>query len=359
MSDEHDSWFKDAFGVDLGEAANKLKEGASAAVGQVSSTVSNVVQGVEGAVEGAIEGVSSAAGGVVKKIAGAVSPSGSSASGSGGGGTGSFPLGGSVGRGGKNAPNDVRAVQTALGVGADGQCGGQTIAAIEAFQRNMGQQRPDGRVDAGGGTERALAGGSKTSLAAPKEDDLRGLAGEPENSPGDAVTGDAADLVDEVIEKAVELSRQGIEVAKDLLAELEETVRLVRASADGCETQAIGVGLGAAGIIVTVTAFIVTGALAPETAGVSLGAWIGLLGGLLVALVTLTVSYQSLIQCQEKRLSDLIKETNQQSKDAARDRELKELKEKVENLKNNRDAIEKDVRKLKDIANRARNLKRK
>lgn len=169
MSDEHDSWFKSAFGVDLGEAAGKLKEEASAALGQATTAVSGVVQQVEGAVEGAIGGVVSAAGGVVKKVAGAVAPSGSSSGGSAGGssgGTGSFPLSGSVGRGGKNGAGDVRAVQTALGIAADGQCGGGTIAAIEAFQRTLGQARPDGRVDPGGGTERAMSGGGRPAAAA-------------------------------------------------------------------------------------------------------------------------------------------------------------------------------------------------
>ena len=161
MSDEQDSWFKTAFGVDLGEAAGKLKEQASAALGEATSKVTQVVEGVQGTVEGALDGITGAAAGVVKKVAGAVSPSGPSGAGAApGGGTGSFPLGGSVGRGGKNAPGDVRAVQAALGIAADGRCGGGTIAAIETFQRNMGQAKPDGRVDAGGGTERALASGS-------------------------------------------------------------------------------------------------------------------------------------------------------------------------------------------------------
>ena len=160
MSDEHDSWFKAAFGVDLGQVVQRIGDEGSAVAGQVASTVTQVVQGVQGAVEGAIDDVTGAATGIVKKVAGAVSPSGGGGGGSsGGGGRGSFPLGGSVGRGGKNASNDVRAVQTALGITADGQCGGQTIAAIEAYQRNMGQSKPDGRVDAGGATERALAGG--------------------------------------------------------------------------------------------------------------------------------------------------------------------------------------------------------
>ena len=167
MSEEHDSWVKDAFGLDLGDAAARIKEVAATVVTDVKAVQAQV----EGVIDGAIHQVTGAVSGVVKAATGAAS-SGSNAGsgGSAGGGTGSFPLSGSVGRGGRNAPNDVRAVQGALGIGADGQCGAQTIAAIVAFQRNMGQGKPDGRVDAGGSTERALAGGggsAPTSSALP------------------------------------------------------------------------------------------------------------------------------------------------------------------------------------------------
>ena len=168
MSDEQDSFMMNAFGVDLGQSLQKIKDDASAAIGQAASTVTQVVQGAQGVVEGAIGAVTGAVSGAAKKVAGVVS--GSPGAGASGGGTGSFPLGGSVGRGGKNAPNDVRAVQTALGIAADGKCGDQTTAAIEAFQRNMGQAKPDGRVDAGGGTERALAGGARTPAHVPAQE---------------------------------------------------------------------------------------------------------------------------------------------------------------------------------------------
>lgn len=194
MSDEHDSWFKSAFGVDLGEAATKIKTEASAFAGEAASTAGQVVRSVQGAVEGGVDGVTSgiagavakaaagvsgAAGAVAKKVAGALAPAGAPA---GGAGAGSFPLSGSVGRGGKNAPSDVSAVQSALGVGVDGQCGPQTISAIEAFQRTRGQAKPDGRVDAGGATERALAGASplKSPAAAPAP--APGSGGGPDSS---------------------------------------------------------------------------------------------------------------------------------------------------------------------------------
>ena len=193
MSDEHDSWFKDAFGVDLGQAVQGIKDEGSAVVGQVASTVTQVVQGVQGAVEGAIDDVTGAATAIVKKVAGADGGGG----GAGGGGTGSFPLSGSVGRGGKNAPNDVRAVQAALGVASDGRCGGQTIAAIEAFQRTIGQARPDGRVDPSGATERALTSGGKPSVAASPAD-APPSEGDDSSSLFDKAVEGAKDFVDDL-----------------------------------------------------------------------------------------------------------------------------------------------------------------
>jgi hypothetical protein len=76
---------------------------------------------------------------------------------------GPFNISAPVGRGGKNKPEDVLAVQNALnkkakaGLKADGKCGPKTIAAIEAFQKGIGMPRPDGRIDPGRGTARALA----------------------------------------------------------------------------------------------------------------------------------------------------------------------------------------------------------
>jgi hypothetical protein len=206
MSEEQDGFMLNAFGVDLGQLAQNIKQEGSAVLGQVASTVSQAVQGVQGAVEGAIDGVTGAVVGAVKKVAGAVAPSGSPSAGQGasGGGSGTFPLGGSVGRGGKNAPNDVSAVQAALGISADGQSGAQTIAAIEAFQRNMGQAKPDGRIDAGGATERALAGGGGGSAhAAPTNDGDPSDGTGASNADAGGVAGiDGAKLAADVVAKA-------------------------------------------------------------------------------------------------------------------------------------------------------------
>ena len=76
----------------------------------------------------------------------------------------------SVGRGGINAKADVRQVQQLLNrwlaatnqpqLPVDGGAGPRTIGAIEAYQaRVLGADRPDGRVDPGGRTWRALAAG--------------------------------------------------------------------------------------------------------------------------------------------------------------------------------------------------------
>lgn len=166
MSDEHDSWFQSAFGFDVEGAVQAIKAEVSAAATQVEDTVTQVVQGAQGAAESVIDGAIGVVTGAAKKVAvaaglgggGAEGGSGGAASGD-AGGSGSFPLRGSVGRGGQNQAGDVKAVQAALGITADGKCGSQTIGAIEAFQRSQGLPKADGRVDPGGATERALSGG--------------------------------------------------------------------------------------------------------------------------------------------------------------------------------------------------------
>ncbi|MBL8363534.1 MAG: peptidoglycan-binding protein [Rubrivivax sp.] len=78
-----------------------------------------------------------------------------------------FELSASVGRGGKNQPEDVQQVQAALnrrmnaGLNVDGQCGKGTIDAIMAFQKALGQSKPDGRVDPGRGTANEMAKSGK------------------------------------------------------------------------------------------------------------------------------------------------------------------------------------------------------
>ncbi len=237
MGEEHDSWFKSAFGVDLGEAAGKIKDEALALADAAKKEAEEVIQDVKGAAKGGIGGAASglagaaakaaavaagAAAGVAKKAAEAVGAPkggiGGAASGlaaaaakaaavaagaaagvakkaaeavddAAAGLTRSFPLRGSVGRGGKNEKGDVGVVQRALGIAADGQCGPQTIAAIDAFQRTLGQAKPDGRVDAGGATERALAGGATKPPIADEPSGVRQLVDNLEDLGGRVVAG--------------------------------------------------------------------------------------------------------------------------------------------------------------------------
>lgn len=74
-----------------------------------------------------------------------------------------FSISASVGQGGKNKSEDVQAVQGALnkknkaGLNVDGKCGPKTIGAIKAFQQAMGKFKPDGLIEPGRATARALA----------------------------------------------------------------------------------------------------------------------------------------------------------------------------------------------------------
>ncbi|MDD5034978.1 MAG: hypothetical protein PHE55_09490 [Methylococcaceae bacterium] len=78
----------------------------------------------------------------------------------------------SVGRGGRNDPADVKLIQELLNrhepkpvpdLDEDGLIGPRTIAAIEAVQRILGMSKPDGRIDPGGKTFRAIAVETKPS----------------------------------------------------------------------------------------------------------------------------------------------------------------------------------------------------
>jgi peptidoglycan hydrolase-like protein with peptidoglycan-binding domain len=76
-------------------------------------------------------------------------------------------ISGSVGKGGKNAPEDVKAVQEGLNkygdakLAADGQYNSETQKAIEEFQRKIGQFNPDGIIQPGRGPSRILSGDTK------------------------------------------------------------------------------------------------------------------------------------------------------------------------------------------------------
>ncbi|NBC33992.1 MAG: hypothetical protein GVY13_15060 [Alphaproteobacteria bacterium] len=88
-------------------------------------------------------------------------------------------IGQSVGRGGVNARRDVSTIQALLNANiqkiqprnrltVNGQCGASTIAAIEAFQRQVvGMNSPDGRVDPNGGTLKKLNEGAPQGVTVP------------------------------------------------------------------------------------------------------------------------------------------------------------------------------------------------
>src|SRR5262249_4691846 len=80
-------------------------------------------------------------------------------------------FGASVGRGGKNRPEDVLAVQKALnkrldaGLSEDGKCDGKALAAIEDFQKRLGPFKPSGFIEPGPGAAPALANSAKLGPA--------------------------------------------------------------------------------------------------------------------------------------------------------------------------------------------------
>ncbi|KIC21629.1 peptidoglycan-binding domain-containing protein [Leisingera sp. ANG-Vp] len=87
----------------------------------------------------------------------------------------------SVGKGGKNQPNDVKAIQTLLNPFAgdagfsklkpDGKPSGKLDKAISSFQENICGFRPDGRVDPGKRTiKKLLAGPAKAKAEKKKEE---------------------------------------------------------------------------------------------------------------------------------------------------------------------------------------------
>jgi len=80
---------------------------------------------------------------------------------------GPLGLSASVGKGGKNRPDDVLAVQKVLnkkigaGVPESGKYDGKTQEAIAEFQRQLGQFKPSGLIEPNRGAARALASSGK------------------------------------------------------------------------------------------------------------------------------------------------------------------------------------------------------
>jgi hypothetical protein len=82
-------------------------------------------------------------------------------------GRGPLGLSAPVGRGGKNHPEDVLVIQIALnkrvdaGLPENGKCDAKTLVAIAEFQKLLGQFRPNGMIEPGRGSVRALASSAK------------------------------------------------------------------------------------------------------------------------------------------------------------------------------------------------------
>jgi hypothetical protein len=151
MFDDNDSWLA-GIGVDV-----------QGIIGSVQQTASAVMEDVKSAGAAAWEQASSAAAAVTGGAPAAkpaaptpkpAAPSGAPST----NGSSALAIKGSVGAGGKNNPEDVKAVQTALKIAADGNCSPATIEAIKTFQKSIGHKKPDGRIDVGGATAKALAG---------------------------------------------------------------------------------------------------------------------------------------------------------------------------------------------------------
>jgi hypothetical protein len=164
LFDDNDSWLA-GIGVDVKKFVGGVQQKATAVVEQAKGAVSAAATatGVAPAAKPAAAPAAKPAAPKPAAPTGAPSTNGSS----------SFALKGSVGAGGNNNPDDVKVVQTALKIDPDGKCGTGTIAAIKAFQKSIGQANPDGRIDVGGATSKALAGrggGAAAPAPAPAPD---------------------------------------------------------------------------------------------------------------------------------------------------------------------------------------------
>jgi peptidoglycan hydrolase-like protein with peptidoglycan-binding domain len=144
-----------------------------------------------------------------------------------------FEIGATVGKGGKNLEEDVRAVQIALnrragaGLDVNGRCGKDTLEAIVEFQRALGQSKPDGRVDPGRGTARALAASGKIGKPPPAPNPIAPPAdlGEMTLAKAPLVWHGARSILDHNIKELKRAIRQ--EYANEhpkLMAEVDENV---------------------------------------------------------------------------------------------------------------------------------------
>lgn len=266
MGDEQDSWFK-PFGFDpakfVADAAKTIENTATAVVQEAGA----VVQQAGAAISGAVKTVASAAPALGLKP-------GALAGGSGGEPSSPSSLGGSVGRGGQNNPNDVKGIQRALGISDDGKCGPGTIKAIEDFQRSLGQAKPDGRIDPGGPTSRALAGGAKGGSAAASATAAQNLVAPGSTNAGILETAEVALIAAGEVTGVSGAARKVKAAASGALKNAEQAESIV---ADDPFAAVIGLGFGA--VQGVAPGGFLLGSPKPESKAFELGRGVGLIGG--------------------------------------------------------------------------------
>lgn len=364
MASEPDSWFQKAFNVgkDVFEGVEaKAAEAEAAAAQKLKEAQAFAAQKAKDAQDFAVKKVAEAKAFVTQKAKDAAGMAGlggpkpatppAQRVGAGGGGGGS--LTGPVGRGGKNKPDDVKFVQRALGLNEDGKCGPQTIGAIENFQKSLGQAKPDGRIDPGGPTLRALmSGGLGAKLPDPAE---IGKAAENKAAELKKDAGDVADGVAKEAKKDAEIAAEKLKEAGRLVEDLAIKVKdfgvAIARDTEGCRLQAAAIALA----VVTASAGIaavVFPAPADVTPGVVVAAPIQVAGivTMLTGVAGLIAAGAAYINCKLDQLETL----NKEAKEAARDRKNAELEEKIRKQQQQIDDINKRKQDLQNSVNQIR-----
>jgi hypothetical protein len=210
LFDDSDSWLA-GIGVDVQGIIGSVQQTASAVMEDVKSAGAAAWEQAQGAVSTAAAAVTGGAP-AAKPAAKPSAPTGKPSTVS--------TLKGSVGQGGTNNPEDVKAVQAALNIAVDGQCGGGTIGAIKAFQKSIGQANPDGRIDPGGATARALAGRGGDQAPAPAPNGAPN--GAPDDAASDEDSGSIFDRLKGLGKKVVKGVEDFVDDAKDFVPSLPD-----------------------------------------------------------------------------------------------------------------------------------------
>jgi hypothetical protein len=231
MSDEHDSWLS-GIGIDVSGILGSVQETATAVMEDVKSAGAAAWEQAQGAATAVMDAPPPAPKPAAAPAPKPAAPAGPASN----NGSAGLSLKGSVGAGGKNNPDDVKAVQSALNIAADGNCSPATIEAIKGFQKSLGHKKPDGRIDVGGPTARALAGrgGGAAAPSAPppvpdglppaervsvSEDEEEGFFDSLKNKVGekiDEAKGAVQDLGGKVVDGATDLGSKVADGAKGL-----------------------------------------------------------------------------------------------------------------------------------------------